>query len=175
MFRNKNLFVPAMLIFAGFLGASSVNAQVARCYTLASLQGNYAIVTTYGANVALALGTRTYDGNGNMTGTFTINEPTLADRQMGLRTIVTGTQVELTLMNCNGTGQINRVLTQSNGTVTTSLDDFVITGAAVLGGQLIATSATDAQEAPSAIVSGGLFVVQLILRLPASLQLGVSR
>ena len=166
MFRNKNLFVPAMLIFAGFLGASSANAQVARCYTLASLQGNYAIVTTYGANVALALGTRTYDGNGNMTGTFTINEPT-AGSTTGARTIVTGTQVGTYTMNCNGTGQISRVLTQSNGTVTTSLDDFVITGAAVLGGQLIATSATDAQEAPSAIVSGGLFVVRAYTRLPA--------
>jgi hypothetical protein len=165
MFSKKSLFVPALLIFTGF-GAPAANAQVARCYTLASLQGNYSIVTTYGANVALALGTRSYDGNGNMTGTFTINEPT-AGSTTGARTIVTGTQVGTYTVNCNGTGQISRILTQSNGTVTTSLDDFVITGAAVLGGQLVATSATDAQEAPSAIVAGGLFVVRVYSRLPA--------
>lgn len=163
---TKRLFVPAVLIFMSFLGASAANAQVARCYTLASLQGNYGIVTTYGANIAIALGTRTYDGNGNMTGTFTINEPT-AGSATGARTIVIGTQVGTYTVNCNGTGQISRILTQSNGTVTTSLDDFVITGAIVLGGQLVATSVTDAQEAPRAIVAGGLFVTRVYTRLPA--------
>jgi hypothetical protein len=163
---TKRLTVPAVLISMSFLGASAANAQVARCYTLASLQGNYGIVTTYGASVAIALGTRTYDGNGNMTGTFLINEPT-AGSTTGARTLVTGTQVGTYTVNCNGTGQISRTLTQSNGTVTTSIDDFVITQAVVLGGQLIATSVTDAQEAPSAIVPGGVFVTRVYTRLPA--------
>src|SRR5580658_7552876 len=157
MFSKKSLFVPALLIFTGFLGAPAANAQVARCYTLASLQGSYAIVTTYGANVALALGTRTYDGSGNMTGTFTINEPT-AGSTTGARTLVTGTQVGTYTVNCNGTGQISRILTQSNGTVTTSLDDFVITSGTVVNGQLVATAIFDCQEAPSAIVPGGVYV-----------------
>jgi hypothetical protein len=37
MFSKKSLVV---LIFTSFLGASAANAQIARCYTVASLQGN---------------------------------------------------------------------------------------------------------------------------------------
>jgi hypothetical protein len=69
-------------------------------------------------------------------------------------------------VNCNGTGQFFRTLTQSNGTVTTSVDDFIITGGVVQGGQLIATTIVDAQEAPSAIVPGGVFVTRTHTRLP---------
>jgi hypothetical protein len=166
MFK-KCVSVPALLMFTTFLGASAASAQVARCYTLASLQGNYGVVVTYGANVAIAFGTRTYDGNGNMTGTFLINEATPGSTTPA-RTIITGTQVGTYTVNCNGTGQILRTLTQTNGTVTTAVDDFVITQATVSGGQLIATSVTDAQEAPSgAIVAGGVLVFRVYTRLPA--------
>jgi len=164
MFTRKNLL--SVLLFAGFFGASAANAQAPRqCYSLASLQGNYAIVTNYGAGIAIALGTRSYDGNGNMTGTFTTNEPE-AGSTTGARKIVTGTQVGTYTVNCNGTGQISRILTQASGIVTTSLDDFVITGAAIVNGQIVATSVADAGEAPSAIVAGGLFVTRVYTRLP---------
>jgi hypothetical protein len=63
-----------------------------RCYTAASLKGTYAVLGTYGANVALALGVRQFDGNGNLTGTFTLNEPDPTSTTGG-RKIVTGTQV----------------------------------------------------------------------------------
>src|SRR5277367_2992386 len=64
MFNKKALFVIAVL---GFLGVSASKAQVsASCpYTLASIRGTYAIVVNNGANVAMAIGTRSYDGNGN--------------------------------------------------------------------------------------------------------------
>lgn len=163
MFK-KSVF--AAFLFTGFFGASAVNAQAPRaCFTVASLQGNYAIVTTYGAGIAIALGTRSYDGNGNMTGTFTTNEPTTGSTT-GARTIVTGTQVGTYTVNCNGTGQISRILTQSTGIVTTSIDDFVITGATVINGQLVATAVQDAQETPSSIVPGGVFVTRVYTRLP---------
>ncbi|HVO97398.1 MAG TPA: hypothetical protein VMT15_04995 [Bryobacteraceae bacterium] len=156
----------AAFLFTGFFGASAANAQPPRqCYTLASLQGNYEVVVNYGSNVAMALGTRSYDGNGNMTGTFLINAPT-AGSTTGARTITSGTQTGTYTVNCNGTGQITRILTQTNGTVTTTLDDFVITGATVINGQLVATSVTDAAEVPSGIVAGGLFVTRVYTRLP---------
>jgi hypothetical protein len=170
MFSKRSVYVAVVLSFATFLGVSAVNAQTPnplapKCYTVASLQGSYAIVTTYGNDVAKAIGTRSYDGNGNMTGTFIINEPT-AGSATGARTIVTGTQVGTYTVNCNGTGQISRTLTQSNGTVTTSIDDLVITAATVIAGQLVATAVTDVQEAPSAIVPGGVFVFRSYTRLP---------
>lgn len=162
MLSKRSLFVPAVLIF---LGATAANAQVAKCYTPASLQGNYAVVGTYGANVAIAFGTRTYDGNGNFTAAFTLNEPT-AGSTTGARTIVTGTQTGTYTVNCNGTGKINRILSVTNGITVSQVDDFIITAAIVLGGQLVATTIIDAQQVPSAIVAGGIFLTRTHTRLP---------
>ncbi|MGO9270502.1 MAG: hypothetical protein ACLQOO_09655, partial [Terriglobia bacterium] len=167
MFSKKDLFVPAALIFAGFFGVSAANAQnpYQQCFTLQSLQGNYSIVTNYGAYVAFALSPRSYDGNGNLSGSFITNEPT-AGSTTGARTLVTGTQVGTYTVNCNGTGRFIRTLTQSNGTVTTSVDDFIITGAVVQSGRLLATTIVDVQETPSSIVPGGLFVTRTHNRMP---------
>ena len=170
MFGNKSLSVPAALIFIGFLGVSAAKAQNPTtnqtCFTLASLQGNYSVIGTYGANVALALANEYLDGNGNLSRTAVINEPTPGSTT-GARTIVTSKNVGTYTVNCNGTGQFIRVLTQQNGTVSTNqLDDFVITGAITLGGQLIATTIVDAQETPSLIVTGGVFLIRTHTRLP---------
>ena len=56
MLGKKSLFVSAALILTSFLGVSPANAQVPKCYTLASLQGSYAVVANYGANVAISFG-----------------------------------------------------------------------------------------------------------------------
>ena len=171
MFQKKSLFVPVALLFTSIFGASAARAQTnpACPFTLASLQGSYSGIATYGANVARAFGSRSYDGNGNFTGTFILNEPT-AGSTTGERTIVTGTQVGTYTVNCNGTGQFMRTLTQSSGTVTTSVDDFIITSAVRVfngtGMVLIATTIVDAQQAPSAIVPGGVFVTRTHNRLP---------
>jgi hypothetical protein len=164
MFSKKNLSVAAALILTGFLGAPAANAQT-QCYTLASLQGSYAVVGNYGANVAIAFGTRSYDGSGNLSGTFIVNEPT-AGSTTGARTIVTGTQAGTYTVNCNGTGQFNRLVTASTGLVAIQVDDFVITGGVVENGLLIATSIADASEVPSAIVAGGIFLSRIQTRLP---------
>jgi hypothetical protein len=163
------MFSKAVLIFASILGAAalmaqSVNGQLPKCYTVASLQGNYSIVANYGAFVAISFGTRTYDGNGNLAGTFLVNEPT-AGSTTGARSIVTGTQAGTYTVNCNGTGQFNRILT-TNGVSTVQTDDFIITAAVVIGGQLVATAIADAVETPSAIVPGGIFVTRVQTRLP---------
>src|ERR1700683_79935 len=105
MSSKKSLFVPTVLIFTGFVGASAANAQIARCYTVASLQGNYALVGTYGANVAMGIGTRTYDGNGNLSGNSIINEPT-AGSTTGARTLVVATQAGNNTVDLKGRGQV---------------------------------------------------------------------
>jgi hypothetical protein len=73
-------------------------------------------------------------------------------------------------VNCNGTGQFLRTLTQANGTVTTSVDDFIITSAARTftgtGFVMVATAIVDAQQGPSTIVPGGIFVNRVHTRLP---------
>lgn len=165
MCNKKSLFVPAALILASFLGVSAANAQSCP-YTIASLQGNFAVVGNYGANVAIALAVRHYDGQGNLTGNYTVNEPT-AGSTTGARTIASGTQAGTYTVNCNGTGQFIRVLTQANGTTTTQVDDFVITAATLTwDGLLIATAIVDAQETPSTIVAGGVFLTRVQTRLP---------
>ena len=69
-------------------------------------------------------------------------------------------------MNCDGAGAFTRDLTQPNGTVTHSMDDFVITKAAMKGGRFVATEIVDAQRVPSQIIPGGLFVTHSFTRLP---------
>jgi len=159
MFSKKSLFVAAALIFASFLGGPAANAQNPACYTLASLQGSYAIVVNYGSNLAMALGSETLDGNGNLTRTSLINEPTPGSTT-GARTIVTTTQTGTYTVNCSGAGQFNRIVTASNGATSTNVDDFIITAAVVQGGQLVATTIVDAQENPSTIVPGGIFLTR---------------
>jgi hypothetical protein len=166
MFNKRSLFVPAALVSFGLIGTSVAKADGdAQCYTLASLKGTYAVVATYSANIALALATRHFDGEGNLTGTFTLNAP-VAGSTTGARTITTGTQVGTYSVNCNGTGVFTRTLTSSTGVVTTQTDDFVITKATERDGRLLATALEDAQRTPSALVPGGLFVFRSYTRRP---------
>jgi hypothetical protein len=164
MFK-PHLFV-AMALICGLSVLSPPTAYADDdCYTLASLQGTYAIIGTYGSHVAIALGLRHFDGNGNMTGTFTINEPTPGSTNGG-RTIVTGTQVGTYTINCDGTGVITRTVMASNGTIATQMDDLLITAAVVKHDHLLATGMADAQQVPSAIVPGGIFLTRAYTRLP---------
>ena len=158
--------IRVLLIAMLGLGASAAHADETRCYTEASLRGTYGVVATYGANVALALAVRNFDGKGNLTGTFTLNAPDTTSTT-GARKIITGTQVGSYTVNCDGTGLITRTLTSSTGVVTTQLDDFVITQAKVLeNGHLLATALEDATRVPSALVPGGLFVFRSYTRRP---------
>jgi len=161
----KNLSVPTAFVLFGFYGVSAADAQDPQCYTAASVQGSWAVLATYGANVALALGERYVDESGNFTAVFVLNGPT-AGSTTGERTITTGTQTGSYTVNCDGTGTITRTLTASNGVTTTQTDDFIITGATVKHGQFIATTIADAVRVPSALVPGGIFVTRVHTRLP---------
>ena len=160
------------MLLASMFSAFPVHAQgTAACpYNLQSLQGTYTVIGNYGSNVAIALAVRHFDGMGNLSGTFTVNEPT-AGTTTGARTIVTGTQAGTYTVNCDGTGKTNRVLT-TNGVSTNQVDDFVITAAVwSLGGfgnWLVATGVVDAQETSSTIVAGGIFLSRTYTRLPDS-------
>lgn len=167
MFIKRSLLVPAALVSIGLLGMSAAKASGdTRCYTLASIKGTYAAIATYSANVALALAIRHFDGEGNMTGTFTLNAPVVGS-PTGARTIITGTQVGTYVVNCDGTGTITRTLTSSTGVVTTQTDDFLITTAIERDdGNLLATALEDATRVPSALVPGGLFVFRSYTRRP---------
>jgi hypothetical protein len=164
MFSKKSLVLPIALVFLGFVGVS-VAQDDAQCYNLASLNGTYGTVATYGSNVAVALAVRHYDGKGNFTATFIVNQPDPTSTTGG-RKLVTGTNVGTYTVNCDGTGVVHKSTTTSNGITANSVDDFVITAATVKGGQLIATTIDDAQETPSAIVPGGVFLIRHLTRRP---------
>jgi hypothetical protein len=165
-----------ILVAFALLSLVSANAQAdddaSPCFTLESLEGSYAVVGHYGANVAISLGTRVFDGDGGVTGTSIVNEPTPGSTT-GARTIITAVQVGTYTVNCEGTGVITRTLTASNGVVTTQTDDFVITSGVSERShrgegneRLVATSMVDAQTVPSAIVAGGIFLTRTYTRLP---------
>ncbi|MBL0156940.1 MAG: hypothetical protein IPP47_07520 [Bryobacterales bacterium] len=163
--RTKSLFVPAALLISGCLCLPTVRAQGIGCYTLASLQGNYAVVVNYGANVALGLQPETLDGQGNLSRTGINNQPT-AGSTTGARTISNVTSTGTYTVNCNGSGTITRLVTRADGTTATAADDFVITESSEKDGRLIATTIVDAQRDPSVIVAGGIFVTRTHTRLP---------
>lgn len=160
--------VPGALLFAALMGVSAAQAQGPACpYTLASLQGNYAVVLTYGANVAAGLQVEQLDGKGNVSRIGVINQPTIGSAT-GARTVSTVTSVGTYTVNCDGTGVITRVVTRADGTTAPTSDDFMITDAVPLyggaGNVLIATTFLDIQREPSVIIPGGIFVTRVHTR-----------
>jgi hypothetical protein len=173
MFPRKNGFGALAIGLVMLCGASVANAQdhdKDDCYTVASLQGSWAVVTTFGSNFGKALGTRTVDQNGVFTGTALVNAPANTTSPAavsflswtGSRTITHATQEGYFTVNCDGTGTITRIL---NGT-TQQIDDFVITKGVVKRGLLVATEIQDVQEVPSAATQGGFFVTRVHTRQP---------
>ena len=175
MFKRTHLFIWQALVFVMFVQVSAAYAHDNDdCYTVASIQGSWAVVTTFGANFAKALGTRTVEENGAFTGTALINSPANTTSAgavsflswTGLRMISHVTQIgSFTTVNCDGTGQITRTLTTSTGT-TQQIDDFLITRGTVERGRRIATEIQDVQEVPSAATQGGFFVTRVHTRQP---------
>jgi hypothetical protein len=159
------LIVPAVLSSIYLAGIPEAHAENPACYTVASIQGSWALVGTYGANVALTFAARVVDANGNFSSVYTLNAPT-AGSTTGERTISTGNQTGTYTVNCDGTGTIARVQTAASGAITDVVDDFIITAAVVKNGVFIATAIVDATRTPSGIVPGGIFVTRVHTRLP---------
>jgi hypothetical protein len=173
MFSKKCLCVPLAVILISCFGACAANAQSPASvwdppcpYTLASLQGSYSVVVNYGGNVALGLQAQTLDGNGNLTRTGVLNEPTPGSAT-GQRTVGIVSNAGTYTVNCNGTGTITRVVTRPDGSTAPSTDDFIITQAIKFPGRpAIATTIVDATRNPSVILPGGVFVTHVHTRLP---------
>ena len=163
MLKQRLLVSIALVVF--FPWVTAATAEDADCYTVASVHGTYAFIGTYDSHVAISLGLRHFDGNGNMTGTSIINEPTPGSTT-GARTILTTTQVGTYTINCDGTGVITRTITVSNGVVVTQIDDLLITAAVVKHDHLLATAMSDAQRVPSAVVPGGVLLTRSYTRRP---------
>jgi len=164
--KTKLLIVAAATVTCFGFGISAASADETHCYTVASLKGTYTSIATYGANVALALGVRHFDGQGNLTGTFTLNAPDPTSTT-GARKISTGTQAGTYTVNCDGTGVETRTLTSSTGVTTMQMDDFVISQAIRQeDGGFLATALEDAVRTPSALVPGGVFVFRHFTRRP---------
>ncbi|SRR5579871_2111828 len=168
----KAVFGLTVSVFSCLLGVTAADAQISTppCYTLESLQGQYATVGNYGSNQAVVLAMSYFDGNGNYRSTFVVNEPTPGSTT-GARTIVTGSNMGTYTVNCDGTGVVIRTFTASNGVSGTQTDDFLITGAvekldAVFNHILLATSLANAPRVSSAIVAGGVLLTRSLTRLP---------
>jgi hypothetical protein len=167
MYNNKCLLLAAASILAGFLLVSPANAQDAPCrYTVASLQGSYALIGYYAGGIGLALAVESVDGQGNMTRNATVNQP-LAGSTTGERTRTITMSTGTYTVNCDGTGTLHRMQTNvTTGVTSTNESDIVITGAVVKDGQFIATALVSAQTTPSTIVPGGVFTNMVYTRLP---------
>src|SRR5215469_2442997 len=123
MLRKVNLVVAALCFV--FLCGTVANAQDQenpKCYTLASLQGSYAIIGHYGADVAVALTEGQFDGKGNFKSTFIVNEPDPTSTTGG-RKLVSGSQTGTYTVNCDGTGVITRLVKLSSGETGTVVSD----------------------------------------------------
>ena len=164
MFSNKTLFVPVTALLCSLLGAATASAQSPTCYTKESIEGSWAIITTYGSNVAMAIAQGTH-AEGRLNRTFTFNAATPGSTT-GERTVSTGTNVGTYEVNCNGTGTFTRVSTSSTGVVANQLDDFLITASIEKDGKLIATQITDAVRVPSTLIPGGIFFSRVHSRRP---------
>lgn len=168
MFPKKSLFVLATLLLLSCVTVQTAKAAP-ECYTLASLEGSYTIIGHYGAHLAIALASGHFDGAGNFTSTFLVNEP-LPGSTTGERKLVTGSQTGTYTVNCDGTGVITRVITLSTGLLGTVVSDLIITRAvhnhSERGEVPIATELVDAQRVPSLIVPGGTFLTRTYTRLP---------
>jgi hypothetical protein len=165
--RRRFIFV-ALTVSSLIVGSSqSALAQDECCrewrqYTLASLRGDYAAVATYGANVARALGTQTMDGHGNLKGSAIVNQP----GSNGARVIVSISFTGTYRVNSDGTGTISLTITLPNGNTANATEDFVITKAEIRDGIPLAKEIIDAQEQPSTVIPGGVFVTHKYTRRP---------
>ena len=167
MFSKKNWCLMTASISVVILSMSSINAQAQTCpFSLASLQGYYAVVITYGANVGMGLQSEHLDGKGNLTRTGIINQPVVGSTT-GARSVTPVTSVGTYTVNCDGTGTITRTVTRADGTTADTSDDFIITKSEFLHGwPWTAISITDVQRDPSVIVPGGIFTTRVHTRLP---------
>jgi hypothetical protein len=140
---------------------NAASADISPTFNAGSLQGDYAVINHYGANLALGIGTIHFDGAGNLLrGTLLLNRPTAT----GTRELVSLTSAGTYTVNEDGTGTIVLEVTLPDGTIKTATEDFVITRNAWIRGQIVAVEIVDEQREPSLVLGNGVFVTQTYTR-----------
>ncbi len=130
-------------------------------YSLASLTGDYAVVGTYGANVARLLGTYHADAQGKIKGTAKVNLPGSGAERVVVSIGFYGTYT----VNDDGTGIIYFTVVLPGGSTTPVTLDLLITKAQSIEGVKVATEIKTAQREPSSVVNGE-FVTHVSTRRP---------
>lgn len=169
MFERKYRLLSTALLLVGLMctGASAAQAQEdewahGQSYSLASVRGNYGVVATYGADIAQALGVQFMDGRGNVRGSAMVNQPGANGTRQLVRIRFTGQYT----VKRDGTGVLILTLALPGGKTAKAVEDFVITKARVIDGVTVATEIVDAQEEPSHVIPGGVFVTHTYTRRP---------
>jgi hypothetical protein len=130
-------------------------------FTLASVRGAYANVTTLGHNVGSIATVSTFDGEGNFSGSGILNIPSPA----GQRVIIPVTFVGTYTVNADGSGTWALTANFPDGREFRLNDDVVITQATKQGRQLVATQLFSQRREPSQTVAGNLLVTVVSTRL----------
>lgn len=168
MSNTRRRLISAVACFVGSFAIAVPPAVVAQeadrsshAYSLASYRGDYAVVGTYGANVARLVGTYHADGKGNIEGSGRVNLPGAGNNRVVVNISYAGTYI----INEDGTGTIYFTVDLPGGGMAPVTLDSVITKAEVLDGVKIATEVADAQREPSMVVNGQ-FVTHVSTRRP---------
>ncbi|HET9177341.1 MAG TPA: hypothetical protein VFQ24_03200 [Terriglobia bacterium] len=137
-------------------------SQEHRDYSTASINGSYAFVGTYAGLVASSFGVVTFNGLGSARGSVIVNQP----NSDGSRNIVTVGLAGTYFVNRDGTGTLSYLVTFPDGRTANVTEDLLITKAEMRRGMLTATSMFEAQEQPSVVLSGEVYVTHTYTRRP---------
>jgi hypothetical protein len=172
MFTTRRKFVSVLVaLTAGLASAATVQAQqagtdtVAAPYTLESLEGNYALVGTFGDHLAQSQGVFNIDGRGHLTAVQLVNAPS----STGQRTLISITVSGTYTVNPNGTGVLVLTLTLPNsGGTATVTQDLLITKAQEIDREKLATEWVSMQREVALGVGGanGTLVTFVATRRP---------
>jgi hypothetical protein len=164
VFASKTIAAAVFLLIPilshGQGGHFAESGEFSPNFSIRSLEGDYAVINHYGANLALGIGTEHFDGGGGMRGTLLLNRPTAT----GTRELVSLTSTGTYTVNEDGTGTILLAVTLPDGTIKTATEDFVITRTAWIRGRIVALEIEDEQREPSLVLGNGVFVTQTYTR-----------
>lgn len=172
MLKNKFRLVSPTAMLGGFIMASasiafgqvqpSLSVAAKPKFSLASIRGDYPIVGTFSGHVAIELGNQTIDGRGHFTGSSVVNVPGADGKRRIIPVTFTGTYT----VTSDGKGTDSFTVPLPNGTTATFTEDFIITKAEFIHGELIATEIVAAMREPSAVVPGGVLLTHVYTRRP---------
>lgn len=168
MSHTRRKFISAVvLLMAGLSSGAVVQAQglSPAPYTQESLEGDYAVVGTFGDHVAQSQEVYMIDGKGNLSAVALLNEPDANGNRVLASVTVLGTYT----VNADGTGLLVLTLTLPNGGGTATVtQDLLVTKAELSGRKKVATEWVSMQREPAVAAAGatGTFATFVATRRP---------